>query len=94
MAERPVYVYRLKVEYPEGVDWRNPPKAWEPMVIDHPEGPDTQMFFWPTRKHYMSRPGAADRKALLESWGCKVEIERSDPVTWSAVPVDPAATTE
>lgn len=81
---RPTYVYRLNVIYPEGVDWRNPPEGWMPMVVDGPEGQDIQTFTWPTRRHYMSREGAEDRARLLRGWGCTVTIERSDPVTWPA----------
>lgn len=79
---RPVYVYRLVVEYPEGVDWRNPPKGWVPLEAPHPEGSDVQRFSWPTRRHYMSREGATNRADLLAEWGCIVTIERSNPVTW------------
>lgn len=79
---RPVYVYRLEVEYPEGIDWRNPPKGWVPNVIDGPEGQDVQLFTWPARKHYMSRSGAETRADILREWGCKVVINRSNPVTW------------
>lgn len=78
----PVYVYRLVVEYPEGVGPDNPPKKWEPMVVDTIDGPERQVFSWPTRIHYMSRAGANERADLLRRWGCTVTIKRSNPVTW------------
>lgn len=81
---RPVYVYRLDVTYPEGVDWRNPPKAWlEERAEEGPLDDGRERYFaWPTRRHYMSREGAMNRADLLAEWGCIVTIERSNPVTW------------
>lgn len=53
MTERPVYVYRLKVDYPVGVDWSNPPEGWEPIVVPGVEGDHETTFAWPARKHYL-----------------------------------------
>lgn len=72
-----VYVYRLDVTYPEGVNWLNPPAAWEPG--DDPEGSG---FQWPRVHPYLSRSGAKSRADLLVRYGCEVTIERSNPVTW------------
>lgn len=76
---RKLYAYRLVVEYPEGVDWRNPPEGWEPTPI----GPDDESTFaWPQRLRYLSKSGAEGRADLLRGWGCKVAIERSNEITW------------
>lgn len=80
---RPTYVYRLKVQYPEGVDWRNPPTGWEPEEVYGPEGPDVQKFRWPPERAFLSKEAAAHRAKRLRDWGCTVIIERSEPVTWA-----------
>lgn len=82
MTDRPVYVYRLKVDYPVGVDWRNPPEGWEPTVVPGVEGDHETTFAWPARKHYVSQKGAEGRADLLRGWGCTVVIERSKRVSW------------
>lgn len=79
MTERPTYVYKLHVLYPEGSDkagWE--PPGWEPEV----HGTDGEWigFQWPRNKLYLSRTGAVKRAALLERFGAKVTIERSYPV--------------
>lgn len=74
---RKLYAYRLHVTYPEGVDWRNPPEAWERDYGD----PNTS-FDWPRVHPYLSRSGAKARADLLTKYGCTVTIERSDPITW------------
>lgn len=85
MAERRVYVYRLDVVYPEGSDapdWE--PEGWEPMWGTEPEtgAPERQVFRWPASRHCLTL-GTAQRWATrLRNWGCKVEIERSEPVAW------------
>jgi hypothetical protein len=80
MTARKRYAYRLSVVYPEGVDWRNPPAAWEPQEWWGPE--DGPSFSWPAPRVYFSRSGAKRRSDLLESYGCGVTIERSNEVTW------------
>lgn len=80
MSERKRYAYRLIVDYPEGIDWRNPPEAWNPG--DYYGFEDGPSFHWPTPRVYFSRSGAKKRADLLESYGCSVTIERSNEVTW------------
>lgn len=78
---RPLYAYRLVVEYPDGIDWTNPPKLWQE---DRDEGgidPDLT-FSWPARRHYLSMSGARKRADLLRRYGCVVGIQRSDRITW------------
>lgn len=74
---RPIYTYRLNIEYPEGVDWRNPPAAWE--EPEHFGEFEDRTFHWPTERRFLSREGAEHRAELLRSWGCKVEIETVRP---------------
>lgn len=81
MAERKRYAYRLAVTYPEGVDWRNPPAAWEPANWGS-WTEDAPSFYWPAPRVYFSRSGAKKRADLLVSYGCVVTIERSNEITW------------
>ncbi len=85
--DRPLYVYRLEVEYPDGVDWRNPPKLWleengdqSAGFDDH--GYDPPLFSWPNRRHYLSISGAKLGAERLRSWGCVVGIHRSERIEW------------
>lgn len=81
---RPTYVYRLRVEYPEGVDWRNPPEAWEADEWQAADGSiESREFQWPRVRPYLSASGAKARADLLRKYGCTVEIERSEPVRFS-----------
>jgi hypothetical protein len=80
------YVYRLRVEYPEGVDEDNPPKGWEPRYMQDTEtgGLDEVPFRWPTLRRCLSASTARRWADQLRAWGCEVEVERSLPVKWSA----------
>lgn len=84
MSDQRTYVYRLHVEYPEGVDADNPPEAWDPGPWNpDPEADDS--FHWPQVTQYLSRSGAKRRADLLVKYGCKVGIERSKLVEWETV---------
>jgi hypothetical protein len=78
-------VYRLRVEYPEGVDEDNPPKGWEPRWGDSHER-EEERFRWPSLRRCLSASTAKRWADRLRAWGCEVEIERSSPVEWSAPP--------
>ncbi len=83
--DRPLYVYRLVVEYPDGVDWRNPPKLWmEERGQDGQigDGERESYFSWPNRRHYLSISGAKLGAERLRSWGCVVGIQRSERIEW------------
>lgn len=81
------YVWKLDVEYPEGSqddegrfvdDWE--PEGWNPSeryILQYA----TEEFHWPTvRRFYLSRSAAVDRALLLESYGAKVRLLRSEPL--------------
>lgn len=75
---RPLYAYRLEVDYPDGIDWSNPPHLWE-QPSDDPEAPG---FSWPRTRNYLSLSGARKRADLLRRYGCVVGIQRSEPIEW------------
>lgn len=75
---RPLYAYRLEVEYPHGIDWSNPPKLWEEEYGSEP----LNSFSWPAHRHYLSMSGARKRAELLRRYGCVVGIQRSNRITW------------
>lgn len=83
--ERPLYAYRLIVEYPEGVDWTNPPHLWlEDRGEEGPPDGDRVLYFdWPKRRHYLSMSGAKKRADLLRRYGCVVGIQRSESIEWT-----------
>lgn len=97
-APRPSYLYRARVvKYPEGShdeagqpvwDWE--PPGWEtspyklPPLNGDPEDGDWE-FHWPRQREFKSRSSALRRKALLESFGAEVVIERSSRITWPEV---------
>lgn len=77
--DRPLYAYRLVVEYPEGVDSLNPPHLWE---TDYGSEPNTY-FQWPQTRRYLSYSGAKKRADLLRRYGCVVGIQRSERIEWA-----------
>ena len=77
--ERPLYAYRLEVEYPPGVGWSNPPELWE----DEDDSPDSRGFQWPQTRRYLSYSGAKKRADLLRRYGCVVGIQRSERIEWT-----------
>jgi hypothetical protein len=79
-----VFVYRLLVEYPEGVDWQNPPDAWTPDTFYDSDGtPEETTFSWPRERCYLSRGAAEKRANLLRSYGCTVRMLRAEAGPWS-----------
>ncbi len=76
--DRPLYAYRLIVEYPEGVDYMNPPELWE-----RDDDPDSPGFSWPRDRRYLSLSGAKKRADLLRRYGCVVGIQRSERIEWT-----------
>lgn len=80
------YVWKLDVEYPEGSqddmgyfvdDWQ--PGGWDPEHGLLKYG--SEEFVWPkVRKIYQSRSAAVERALLLESYGAKVRLLRSEPL--------------
>lgn len=77
MPERPVYVYRLEVEHPEGdapipASWADQPDSW------------SWTPQWPAARRYLSQSGAETRARLLRSMGCTVKIVRSQRVVFDA----------
>lgn len=98
MSERRLYVYRLVVEYPpQAFEGGSPvfysdgtPKfdlMWEPPGWEGGDGsyygPDFDGFRWPdARRRFLSHTSAVRRADLLRKYGAKVEVERSEPVTF------------
>lgn len=81
---RPLYVYRLVVEYPDGIDWTNPPALWVEEFGEYVDNgyEDPPTFSWPNRRHYLSMSGAKLAADRLRSYGCVVGINRSEAVEW------------
>lgn len=85
----PDYVWQLKVTYPEEAYYDHPymgrmlDPAWEPLNWSPPEDGyverfGTEQFIWPAvRKYYLSRSSAVDRANLLEYYGARVQLMRS-----------------
>jgi hypothetical protein len=72
---RPVYVYRLRIEYPENglePDWE--PEGWR----DHHD----HAFTWPVTRAHLSETSAHHRAARFREYGATVTVERSKPVEW------------
>lgn len=84
---RPVHVYRLVIDYPEG----SRQSGWRPAVWRYPP-PDTPRkirryirraeFRWPRERMFLSSSGAYQRAGLLRWYGASVEVERSLAVEW------------
>lgn len=89
------YVWKLDVEYPEEAkyaserdrelfgdldpNWK--PEGWDPEhgLLHY----GSEEFIWPrVRKVYQSRTSAVRRAQLLESYGAKVRLLRSAPLTF------------
>jgi hypothetical protein len=79
--DRPLYAYRLVVEYPAGVDALNPPHLW---LEDRSEEDTGEWYFgWPRDRRYLSYSGAKKRADLLRRYGCVVGIQRSERIEWT-----------
>lgn len=80
------YVWQLAVEYPAEAyyehasqvldpDWK--PKGWEPNE-EYESRFGTEQFIWPAvRRFYLSRSSAVNRANLLESYGARARLMRS-----------------
>jgi hypothetical protein len=83
-----VYVYRLVIDYPAGSDrpgWT--PARWEEYlagIADKRERARVRRhgFRWPREHLYLSAGGAHSRALLLQYFGARVDVQRSEPVTW------------
>lgn len=90
--ERSVYVYKLKVTYPEGSlepGWRPPAQAsqgWLSGLSRAARGKRPGKFRWPRERMFLSGTSAYRRAGRLESLGARVEVYRSAPVTWDNPP--------
>jgi hypothetical protein len=84
---RPTYVWKLDVEYPEGAHYGGwAPEGWHP-DDEYLHRFATDEFIWPSVKSvYASRSGAVDRANLLESYGAKVRLLCSAPLTFEERP--------
>jgi hypothetical protein len=89
-----LYIYKLVVEYPEGAD----APGWYPAVFDNREvrsllsikerwglRGDKKNFRWPrTRNIWISHSACWRRAWLLHTFGCRVVILRSDPLSFNS----------
>jgi hypothetical protein len=85
------YVWQLEVEYPTEAYYEHPyfgrildpkwsPPGWE-ASDEYSSRFQTEQFFWPTvRRFYLSRTSAVNRANLLESYGARVRLMRSQPL--------------
>jgi hypothetical protein len=83
----PTYVWKLDVEYPERAHYRGwEPKDWHP-TDEYLHQFKTDEFIWPSvQRFYASRSSAVNRANLLESYGAKVRLLRSAPLTFEERP--------
>lgn len=89
------YVWQLEVTYPDEAYWDHPfmgrtldthwsPANWSP-TPDYIERFKTEDFFWPkVSRFYLSRTSAVNRANLLESYGARVQLMRSQPLEFEA----------
>ena len=87
------YVWKLDVEYPADSYYEheylgevlNPnwsPSNWDP-DDEYVSRFGTEQFIWPSvRRYYLSRSCAVDRANLLEFYGAKVRLLRSQPLAF------------
>lgn len=91
------YVWQLDVTYPEGSYREHPlfgqlmdcswqPPGWEPDE-DYISQFGTGRFVWPAvRRFYLSRSSAVKRANLLESYGARVRLMRSQALEFEERP--------
>lgn len=91
------YVWQLDVEYPKDAyydhpflghildpDWK--PKGWEPDG-EYESRFGTEQFIWPVvRRFYVTRSVAVNRANLLESFGARVRLMRSQALEFDERP--------
>lgn len=87
------YVWQLDVEYPEAAYYENKwmgrtlnpdwsPPNWEP-DDEYVSRFGTEDFVWPAvRRFYLSRSSAVNRANLLEFYGARVRLMRSQPLAF------------
>jgi hypothetical protein len=87
------YVWQLDVEYPDGAYYEN---EWMGRILSPTWQPDnwiaddeyvsrfgTEQFIWPSvRRFYLSRSSAVGRANLLEYYGARVRLLRSQPLAF------------
>jgi hypothetical protein len=84
-------VHRVAViSYPLGSD----APGWAPPGWPDPELPWRKRrelirrgFRWPRRRQFLSSSGAWGLASLLLVYGCEVEVQSSDPVSWTEEPL-------
>lgn len=94
---RPRRAYYLDITYPEGshdeaglptVGWfpqRDnsqsfaPWTCWDEIPLSYVKG---DRFKWPIIRTYLTRAGAENRARKFTQYGCTVEIQESDLITW------------
>jgi hypothetical protein len=74
----------LDVVYPEGSDapgWE--PPGWTPDRLELADGSvEVLPFRWPVGRRYLDQTAAKERAELLRTYGAKVEVVRSNRVSW------------
>jgi hypothetical protein len=87
------YVWQLEVDYPEDAYYEHPymgrtldpewtPKTWSPDE-DYEAQFGTDLFVWPAvRRFYLSRSSAVSRANLLEFYGARVRLMRSQALVF------------
>ena len=87
----PDYVWSLDVTYPDDAYYENPwtghdlnpdwePPNWTP-DDEYLNRFKTERFIWPVvRRFYLSRSSAVNRANLMEFYGCRVRLLRSQPI--------------
>ena len=89
------YVWQLEVTYPEESYYDHPfmgrtlDPSWTPANWmadeEYVERFGTEDFIWPAvRRFYLSRSSAVDRANLLEYYGARVQLMRSQPLEFEA----------
>lgn len=85
MSSRAVYVYRLHVQLPpQAADPYWVPPTYSGRFKGEDYDGEPLRFPWPARRLYLSGTAAAKRAQLLRSWGCTVDVERSQRVVFGA----------
>jgi len=76
-------IYTLDVEYPEGVDYHNPPQAWLDYINSLDIYGDEPAFHFPRRRNFLTKDAAERRAGYLREYGCVVKVIASKPIEWS-----------
>jgi hypothetical protein len=92
VPEREAHVYWLDITYPDGSQngsgYR--PYHWDEIIESLPRRlrrkARKQGFRWPRERMFLSHSSAYQRAYWLEYLGARVDVHRSNPVTWPAWP--------